>query len=395
MESAKFGGSGGREYVIKCPAGQVISGVKARDSSTVVGSIDTVYCKDIFDIDDAALGTQMLVPKVGKQWGQQNTSICPAKSAVVGLDALVGEAIYHGDSGRVDNVKFKCGTRRLDFGLQSFNESWTRLFGLQPQTNVDYRKYLQQRGFTCDYYAGKYANGMTIYQQDDLNAIKMQCGDFKKQNDLLIGDATRRTYCCNNYDPTFCGPYKPSGPQCDSHMKWLCSTGNPSAPECACMNSEIPRPMCFDKRCTNSYQTADMRSRSCEGSYFDCKQYLTLSPDAKNNVLNNVQLEQNCTAKPTEVISQPPNGGPQTNPNDQSSVGGIPTGGDVEKPITLPLSPEIPISMPSIPSTPTVSTSSSMLKIYLLLFLIIVVAGALIHHVYFSQSDDVEYVAGI
>lgn len=67
---------------------------------------------------------------------------------------------------------------------------------------------------------------------------------------------------------------------------------------CECHLSEVPNAGCFNSKCINSgYQSKavrELRSQGCP-DYMDCKTFINLSDDAKNNTLNNVTLNQNCS----------------------------------------------------------------------------------------------------
>lgn len=100
---------------------------------------------------------------------------------------------------------------------------------------------------------------------------------------------------CEQYwvnDPSF---------SCDGIMADYCNS-NPTDAACICFKSEIPSAHCFDQRCTNTnaYKTQFMRENVAKcPAYMDCRQYLSLSESAKNNILQGVSQQQHCTINTT------------------------------------------------------------------------------------------------
>lgn len=93
-------------------------------------------------------------------------------------------------------------------------------------------------------------------------------------------------------------PFTMGSSTCDEVMKNYCEK-HPNAAECSCLKSEIPLASCFDRRCTNTnaYKTKELRDQALAcPTYMNCNQYLTIHPGARDNVLNNVQQHQQCTA---------------------------------------------------------------------------------------------------
>lgn len=88
--------------------------------------------------------------------------------------------------------------------------------------------------------------------------------------------------------------------KCDYEVSKYCKTPAGKAdPFCGCVNSELEvNAACFDINCVNvegAYRTKNQEqgSQKCP-AYMDCRQFINLSPDAQNNVLNNVTLKQQC-----------------------------------------------------------------------------------------------------
>ena len=107
-------------------------------------------------------------------------------------------------------------------------------------------------------------------------------------------------------DQESCGIYYKNNSVGDSLISTYCSAvqaniKNASQEDldiCSCFNSEIPNPGCFNNTCiAKGYQQAAVRNLVNAGcpSYMDCRQYLTLSDEAKQNTINNTALTQNCT----------------------------------------------------------------------------------------------------
>lgn len=111
--------------------------------------------------------------------------------------------------------------------------------------------------------------------------------------------------CTGQIEGKWCGTWDPkkTNSVCDARMKeWCARPENKDRQECACINSSIKYlPSCFDTKCTNNplaYKTKDMRDVVSAGcpSIMECNQYISLSDEAKQNVVNRTQMEQKCTS---------------------------------------------------------------------------------------------------
>lgn len=171
--------------------------------------------------------------------------------------------------------------------------------------------------------------------------------------------------CCKGTgDVTRCGPYWPTSETaaCDAVMAEHCRVTTDD-PACACFVSEIPSAHCFDKRCTNSnaYKTKFMRENVAKcPTYMDCRQYIGLSDQSKNNILNNVQQTQICS------VTQGGDGATSTTVKDTVTN--------------------------HAPNAPPVAPKSDNAMMTLLVVLIIIVVGmALLMVVILSSDDTPEY----
>jgi hypothetical protein len=155
-------------------------------------------------------------------------------------------------------------------------------------------------------YTGAYTKNFDkpgFYRMNDyglLNAI----GSVKATSTQPWSDAMIPC-CTSKIEGKWCGAWNPnwSGSVCDAKMKEWCSKAeNKDKQECACINSSIKYlPSCFDTKCTNNplaYKTKDMKSVVAAGcpDIMECNQYIALSDEAKQNLVNRTQMEQNCTS---------------------------------------------------------------------------------------------------
>jgi len=103
--------------------------------------------------------------------------------------------------------------------------------------------------------------------------------------------------CCRGLlDPEFCEDrYLTSNPnhQCDAIIYDYCQI-NKDDEICACINSPLEYPDCHDQKCRESgaHITRNMLAKKCP-TVIECNQYVNLSDDAKNNVVN-VDQYQYC-----------------------------------------------------------------------------------------------------
>ena len=70
-------------------------------------------------------------------------------------------------------------------------------------------------------------------------------------------------------------------------------------PECACLNSKINSPECFDTGCTNlnSLRTTDMFIAQCNSIFIQCNKYDSLTPEQRSKLNNTAQIQINQTCK--------------------------------------------------------------------------------------------------
>jgi hypothetical protein len=114
---------------------------------------------------------------------------------------------------------------------------------------------------------------------------------------------TQQLLCCKS-DPSVnsdeCGSYW--GPNaitgdCDGMMQFYCgTTQGQQDPLCNCINSPLPLPECVDSTCANTsaFKTSTMLNNQCVGNYQFCEQFFTLSGEAKENVIEDSNVVQNC-----------------------------------------------------------------------------------------------------
>ena len=189
---------------------------------------------------------------------------------------------------------------------------------------------------------------------------------------------------CTGKETDRTGFFTPSTSSCDQVMSTYCSqSANKSKDVCGCFGSEIPNPSCHDIRCSasfNAYKTKAMYDTIAAGcpTYMDCRQYLNIADSAKNNVLNNVYMQQTCTAPDVGGIN-----------NNTDASGGVP------KPLPVPPvytpGPSYNPSTPSNPSTPTYTPQKESFfspMVIGLIVLIFVVLVALIITIAVSGDDE-------
>jgi hypothetical protein len=96
---------------------------------------------------------------------------------------------------------------------------------------------------------------------------------------------------------------------CDAAIvNWCQQPANQTNPYCSCINPQLDptiaslvkqpwfEPQCHYTQCRlYGYQTANMRTAQCpDVNQINCTQYLTLTDAAKQNIINNAQLAQQC-----------------------------------------------------------------------------------------------------
>lgn len=85
--------------------------------------------------------------------------------------------------------------------------------------------------------------------------------------------------------------------QCDSAAIAYCRA-NPNDPFCACLNSPLKAPSCFDKNCMNGgYRTQAMMelTNHCP-TIVECNQNVTIDKNSYNNIVSNLNMSQTCVA---------------------------------------------------------------------------------------------------
>lgn len=85
--------------------------------------------------------------------------------------------------------------------------------------------------------------------------------------------------------------------QCDNAAIAYCRS-NPSDPFCACLNSPLKAPSCFDKNCMNGgYRTQAMMelTNHCP-TIVECNQNVTIDKNSYNNIVSNLNMQQTCVA---------------------------------------------------------------------------------------------------
>jgi hypothetical protein len=130
--------------------------------------------------------------------------------------------------------------------------------------------------------------------------------------------ASREELCCRGLlDPADCASaYTRTNPNhmCDSIIYNYCKTSDGEYDElCACINSTIPSPDCFDLRCRGSgaFLPTNMIKQPCP-AVLNCNQYITLGENAKNNVVNATQYQtcginaENELVETNQVVASEP-----------------------------------------------------------------------------------------
>ena len=196
-----------------------------------------------------------------------------------------------------------CSVAEMDLGEGNYAD--LRTLGTTPGDD-DIDSVIVPPHMTVTLFADPYFNGNSRQLQPN-----ERVGDL--HNPLISVDANQtssiivnrvkswqqfRTDCCKGIgNPDLCknfwGPS--NGSSCDSYMQQFCRQ-NPTDPSCSCLNSEIPNAQCFDTNCQKTgYKTNNMKSISNCPDFIQCNQYLSLSDNAKQNIVNGNQLQQNCT----------------------------------------------------------------------------------------------------
>jgi hypothetical protein len=139
----------------------------------------------------------------------------------------------------------------------------------------------------------------TNYQILNKNDLVLQCTDEGRIR-CCRGDTDVSAQMCGNY----WGPANQKG-GCDELMTAYCSkTENKDSVKCGCINSTIPRPECMDKRCT---ATAAMKLSnmfdSCDGYFMSCNVYLNLAEGAKENVVTENVISNDCIQTGNDSLS--------------------------------------------------------------------------------------------
>lgn len=102
----------------------------------------------------------------------------------------------------------------------------------------------------------------------------------------------------------FWGPNR-SG-DCDQTMQDWCYW-NPDHPDCACVNSDISNPQCWDPKCVGNltaYRTstqARIALSNCPKKDI-CTQSISIGDQARNNILNDITLAQKCDVPMTSTV---------------------------------------------------------------------------------------------
>lgn len=143
------------------------------------------------------------------------------------------------------------------------------------------------------------ANNLSL-QVLNRQAIKTQC------------NTTTRLQCCQgstSVNEGVCGPFW--GPtnqgSCDQIMTDFC-VANPGSKLCACLINALPTPECSAKDCrlTNAMKLSNQIKNQCLGASLTCIQFFNLSPNAKDNVVDRVSLNQTCNLSTNGAIAGTP-----------------------------------------------------------------------------------------
>lgn len=135
----------------------------------------------------------------------------------------------------------------------------------------------------------------------------------------------------------------------DEFMKTYCTT-HQDDPQCSCfyhgdITQQVKLPYCFDQRCIDKGYKTQMMQRALEHGacpdIMDCRQYMGLSDDAKNNIISDINMNQYCSAEGGGTKPDKPNedaedesGNTPFNPDDEDQTdtnihnGGTNTGAD-------------------------------------------------------------------
>jgi hypothetical protein len=141
--------------------------------------------------------------------------------------------------------------------------------------------------FPCGGYTGVSTTADSILRQ-----VKFGCdGEAGKIRENLYG-MEGRARCCMGLEPAGkCGMTPQSG-MCDQFMTQTFCAQNPNHPFCTCVKSPHQCPNKFDSRCVanNGYRTADMLQAKCP-DVITCQQFVNMSPEAR---MLAVRVDQQC-----------------------------------------------------------------------------------------------------
>jgi len=109
------------------------------------------------------------------------------------------------------------------------------------------------------------------------------------------------------------GSYYGAGnaPPCDSLIKAYCKMPeHKDDPKCACLNSSIDHPLCFDAKCMKSgYYTKAMRDKGCNITQINCNQIIDAETQGKV-ILDRAKVTQYCgnidSGSPQPTFPTPP-----------------------------------------------------------------------------------------
>jgi hypothetical protein len=136
---------------------------------------------------------------------------------------------------------------------------------------------------------------------DRLCPIKLGCKDYTQEFYVLRNDPGKLGCCLGQFPSSICGNYQPGKSGCELWMADYCKR-NPSAPECACINSPVAKsgkynPLCVDAKCIQTgYQPANMiqaRGSSCP-PITECNMIFDMKQNYGLINFQDAQFEQNC-----------------------------------------------------------------------------------------------------
>lgn len=191
---------------------------------------------------------------------------------------------------------------RKNTGIPSFKPGGT-LSALQPNVNCNYSSNFISTLANDPVKTADFVNKTNIATKNPTQYNALMQWYCSTTSNKIGEDPNCITYCS---DPTNKG-------WCDPRMQTYCKTPtNLNKNICNCVNTIVPRPSCFDARCTSSgYRTGQQveDAKNC-GSAVVCIAAL----DCYNNVncnIDRVKFELNCSqyTGSTPAPSPPPNGG--------------------------------------------------------------------------------------